>query len=128
MTINDILAARDSLVKLNYVKFNDFSVTRKVYKLNKQFNSVIELALNEQNKIIDIYTKKDAQGKPIIVNAQYEFEKVEDRTKCFAEIAKLRSSNITDIEKVQIPLSSIELAKDISTQDLLLLECIIDWV
>lgn len=128
MTINDILAARDSLVKLNYVKFNDFSVTRKVYKLNKQFNSVIELALNEQNKIIDIYTKKDAQGKPIMVNAQYEFEKVEDRTKCFAEIAKLRSSNITDIEKVQIPLSSIELAKDISTQDLLLLECIIDWV
>lgn len=127
MTINDILAAKESLAKLNAVKFNSFETTLKVYKLNTAVNAVIDVAVREQNKIIDIYAKKDEQGNPIIEQGSYTFPNEENQTKCITEINKLRNSEITDISKVTISLEHISLAKDITTQDLLQLECLIDW-
>ncbi len=128
MTINDILNAKESLAKLNKVKFNDFKVVSNVYKLTKKVNGVLEMVTQEQLKILDLYSKKDPAGKPLIENGQYQFESIENRDKFIDEITSLKKSEVDDIDKIDIRLDSIQFASDFTPEEMLALDPLINWI
>lgn len=128
MKVIDILNARDSLVKLIKVRFTDFKTTSNVYKLAKKVDATFDMVQKEQEKIIDIYVDKTAEGSPVIVNGNYSFSSAENRDKFLTDINKLRNEEVTDIEKITISMDSIQVATDFSTEDMLKLDSIIDWV
>lgn len=128
MKVIDILNARDSLVKLIKVRFTDFKTTSNVYKLAKKVDATFDMVQKEQEKIIDIYVDKTAEGSPVIVNGNYSFAFAENRDKFLTDINKLRNEEVTDIEKIAISMDSIQVATDFSTEDMLKLDSIIDWV
>lgn len=129
MKVIDILNAKDSLAKLNKIKFSDFRIVSNIYKLTKKVNDVLEMVQQEQKKIIANYVDKDETGNPIIKENQYQFSKVENRTKFIQEIEDLKASNVDDIVKIDISLSSIQFSEeDFSGEDMLRLESLINWL
>lgn len=128
MKVIDILTARDSLAKLIKVKFTDFKTTVAVYRLAKKVDEVIDMAQKEQDKIIDIYVAKGPDGNPIIENGNFKFETAENRDKFLEDVNNLRNEDIPDIEKLTIKLDSIQAATDISTEDIIKMEHVINWV
>jgi len=128
MRIIDILTARESIAKLNKMKFNDFKMVTKVYKLTKKLNDTMDIYQQEQQKIVDMYVKKDANGKPDILNNMYQFENDENKRKFIVENEKLRFSEVDDVEKIDISISSIDAANDFTSEEMLKLEPIINWV
>ena len=128
MKVIDILNARDSLVKLIKVRFIDFKTTIAVYRLTKKVDEVIDMAQKEQDKIIDIYVAKGPDSKPIIENGNFKFESAENRDKFLVDVNNLRNEDISDIEKLTIKLDSIQIATDISPEDILKMELVINWV
>lgn len=128
MRIIDILTARESIAKLNKMKFNDFKMVTKVYKLTKKLNDTMDIYQQEQQKIVDMYVKKDANGKPDIANNMYQFENDENKRKFIVENEKLRFSEVDDVEKIDISISSIDAANDFTSEEMLKLEPIINWV
>lgn len=128
MKINDILIAKESLTKLNKAKFNDFSLVYKIYKLTKQVNNVLDLVQEEQQKILETYAQKDANGNVVIENNQYKFENTEARSKFIEEIEKLRNSEAEDIVKIDISVKDVQSAMDFSSAELLVLDPIINWI
>ncbi len=128
MKVIDILNARDSLVKLIKVRFSDFKTTSNVYKLAKKVDAVFDMVQQEQDKIIDIYVKKDENGNPVTVNGNYHFENTEQRDKFLLDINKLRNEEVSDIEKITIKIDTIQAASDLSSEDMLKLDTVVDWV
>lgn len=129
MKVIDILNAKDSLAKLNKIKFSDFRIVSNIYKLTKKVNDVLEMVQQEQKKIIANYVDKDETGNPIIKENQYQFSQVENRTKFIQEIENLKVSNVDDIVKIDISLSSIQFSEeDFSGEDMLRLESLINWL
>ena len=128
MKVIDILNARDSLVKLIKVKFTDFKTTTNVYKLVKKVDATFDMIQKEQEKIIDIYVDKDNQGNTVIQNGNYSFKSSENRDKFLQEINALRDEEVQDIEKLQIKLIDISNGPDLSAEDMLKLDPIIEWV
>lgn len=128
MKVIDILNARDSLVKLIKVRFTDFKTTSGVYKLAKKVDATFDMVQKEQDKIIDIYVEKDEKGNPVIQNGNYCFKSAENKDNFLSDITKLRNEEVQDIEKLQIKISSVQVATDISTEDMLKLDPVIDWV
>ena len=128
MKIIDILNAKESLMQLNKVKFNDFKIVSKVYKLTKQVQNILDLVQQEQQKIIDLYVKKDENGKLVIVNKQYQFETVEDMNRFVEEMEKMKNTECDDISKIDIPLQSIQVASDLTSEEMLRLDPIINWI
>ena len=128
MKIIDILNAKESLMQLNKVKFNDFKIVSKVYKLSKQVQTVLDLVQQEQDKILDLYAKKDANNKPIIISGQYQFETIENRNKFIEEIGKLRNTECDEVEKIDISLQSIQVASELTSEQMLKLDPIINWI
>lgn len=127
MKVIDILNARDSLVKLIKVKFTDFKTTSNVYKLVKQVDATFDMIQKEQEKIIDIYADKNADGKPSIENGNYCFSNSENREKFLNEINALRNEEVADIKKLTIKLNTIQNASDLSAEDMIKLDPIIEW-
>ena len=128
MKVIDILVARDSLVKLIKVRFTDFKTTSAVYKLVKKVDSVTDMVQTEQKKIIDIYADKDEKGNLVVQNGNYIFSKPENNAKCVEEMNKLRNEEVTDVEKITIKLDSVQNASELSAEDIIKLEPVIDWV
>ncbi len=128
MIISDILNAKDSLSKLNKIKFKNFKTISGIYKLTKKINSILELLQQENEKIIDIYTLKDKNGKPLIKDGQYQFESIEKRDSFVTEFNKLRTEEVTDVEKVSININDIQFSTDFSAEDMMKLDPIIEWV
>ncbi len=128
MIINDILNIREPLIKLNKIKFENFKTVSEIYKLTKQVDSVLDMVQQEQNKIIDMYVMKDEKGKPISKNSQYQFNKDEDRINFISDSNKLRTEEVNDINKINISLSSIKYSPDLSAEDMMKLESVINWV
>lgn len=128
MKVNDILTARNSLAKLVKVKFTDFKTTISVYKLSKKVDEVLDMVQKEQDKIIDIYVVKNSNGKPLIENGNFKFETKENMDKFLADMNKLRSEEVTDIEKLAINLDTIQSGADITTEDIILMEPLISWL
>jgi len=100
----------------------------KVYKLTKKLNDTMDIYQQEQQKIVDMYVKKDANGKPDILNNMYQFENDENKRKFIVENEKLRFSEVDDVEKIDISISSIDAANDFTSEEMLKLEPIINWV
>lgn len=128
MRIIDILNAKESLTKLNKVKFSDFKIASNVYKLTKQVNNVLDMVQQEQQKIIDIYVLKDANGKLVIKDNQYQFASPENRNNFIEEIEKLKQTEINDISKINISINTIQFANDFSGEELMILEPFINWL
>ena len=128
MTIKQILDAKPSLIKLNKIRFSDFKIVSKVYKLSKNIDSALELANAEQDKIIQTYVKKDENGNLVITNNQYQFATEQDRLNFINEIEKLRNQEIEELNKIDIPTEKVQLVNDFSAEDMLLLDSIINWI
>lgn len=128
MTIKQILDAKPSLIKLNKIRFSDFKIVSKVYKLSKNIDSALELANAEQDKIIQTYVKKDANGNSVIINNQYQFATEQDRLNFINEIEKLRNQEIEELNKIDIPTEKVQIVNDFSAEDMLLLDSIINWI
>lgn len=128
MTIKQILDAKPSLIKLNKIRFSDFKIVSKVYKLSKNIDSALELANAEQDKIIQTYVKKDENGNLVIINNQYQFSTEQDRLNFINEIEKLRNQEIEELNKIDIPTEKVQIVNDFSAEDMLLLDSIINWI
>lgn len=128
MKIIDILVAKESVAKLNNFKFNDFKIVSNVYKLTKRINEILDLVKAEQQKIVDLYTKKDDNGKPIIENNQYQFETVEDRDNFISEFEKMKQTEVDDISRIDIPIDSVQIATEFTAKEMMQLEPIINWI
>lgn len=127
MIINQILEARNSLVKLTKAKFSEFKTTYAIYKLAKQAENVYDMVNKEQEKIIDIYVQKDDSGQIIVKDNQYQFSSVEKRDKFVQEINKLRAENITDIEPIELTDNDIQFITDFAVEDMIKLDGLIIW-
>lgn len=127
MIVNQILEARNSLVKLTKAKFSEFKTTYAIYKLAKQVENVYEMVNKEQEKIIDIYVQKDDSGQIIVKDNQYQFSSVENRDKFVQEINKLRAENITDIEPIELTDNDIQFITDFAVEDMIKLDGLIIW-
>lgn len=128
MIINDILNAKDSLIKLNNAKFSEFKIVASVYKLVKKVESIYDMVTKEQNKIIDIYVQKQENGQLVIKDNQYQFESEEKKNGFITEMNKLRFTEVDDISKITIPTDSIQHIVDFSSEDMVRLEPLIEWV
>lgn len=128
MIINDILNAKDSLIKLNNAKFSEFKIVASVYKLVKKVESIFDMVTKEQNKIIDIYVQKQEDGQLVIKDNQYQFENDEKRNGFIMEMNKLRSTEVDDISKITIPTDSIQILSDFSSEDMVRLEPLVEWI
>lgn len=128
MIINDILNAKDSLIKLNNAKFSEFKIVASVYKLVKKVESIFDMVTKEQNKIIDIYVQKQENGQLVIKDNQYQFENDEKRNGFIMEMNKLRSTEVDDISKITIPTDSIQILSDFSSEDMVRLEPLVEWI
>lgn len=128
MIINDILNAKDSLIKLNNAKFSEFKIVASVYKLVKKVESILDMVTKEQNKIIDIYVQKQENGQLVIKDNQYQFENDEKRNSFIMEMNKLRFTEVDDISKINIPTDSIQILSDFSSEDMVRLEPLVEWI
>ena len=128
MKLIDILNAKDSISKLNKIKFTDFKIVSSVYKLTKHLNEILDMVQQEQNKIISAHALLDSNNNPVIKNNQYQFAKDENRIAFIEEMNKLKQSDIDDISKIIIPIDSIQIANDITSEDMLKLEPLIEWI
>lgn len=127
MKIVNILDAKESIAKLNKIKFNDFKIVSKIYKLTKEINSVLEMVQQEQNKIIQKYVKKD-NDKPVIVGGQYQFDSDENRNNFVKEIAELKNSDADSIVTIDIPVDSIQYMSELTGADMIILEPFVNWI
>jgi len=128
MKIIDILNSRESLAKLNKIKFNDFKVVSSIYKLTKKVNEVLDMVQQEQQKIINLYVKKDDNGKIVVANNQYQFDNNENRIKFIKDMESLKQSNIDDIQKIDISMSKIQNGAELTGEELIKLEPLINWI
>ena len=128
MKIIQILNARDSLAKVNKIKFNDFNITIRVFKLTKRVNEILEIVQMEQKRIIEEYVLTDEKGNPVIENSRYKFKNVSDAKQYEEEYAAMLNTEAEDLEQIQIPLASVKSATDISSEDLIKLVSLIEWV
>lgn len=128
MKIIQILNARDSLAKVNKIKFNDFNITIRVFKLTKRVNEILEIVQMEQKRIIEEYVLTDEKGNPVIENSRYKFKNVSDAKQYEEEYAVMLNTEADDLEQIQIPLASVKSATDISSEDLIKLVSLIEWV
>lgn len=123
MKFNDLNIGKEALIKLNNVKFNDFKIAMKVFKLTKSVNENIEFFTTEYNKLIDLYKPEKLQ------NGSMKFDSVENRTKFESELNTLLNTELeTNIEKIEIPLASVENAKDFSGNDIMALSPFVEWL
>ena len=127
MKVIDILDAKESLAKLNLVKFSDFKIVSSIYKLTKKVNNVLDMVQQEQKKIIDIYAKKDNNGKTIILNNMYQFEDEEKKNNFIKEMNDLKQQDIDDINKIDISMSKIQYGAELTGEELMKLEPLINW-
>ena len=127
MKVIDILDAKESLAKLNLVKFSDFKIVSSIYKLTKKVNNVLDMVQQEQKKIIDIYAKKDNNGKTIILNNTYQFEDEEKKNNFIREMNDLKQQDIDDINKIDISMSKIQYGAELTGEELMKLEPLINW-
>lgn len=127
MKVIDILDAKESLAKLNLVKFSDFKIVSSIYKLTKKVNNVLDMVQQEQKKIIDIYAKKDNNGKTIILNNMYQFEDEEKKNNFIKEMSDLKQQDIDDINKIDISMSKIQYGAELTGEELMKLEPLINW-
>lgn len=128
MKIVQTLNARDSLAKVNKIKFNDFNITIRVFKLTKRVNEILEIVQMEQKRIIEEYVLTDEKGNPVIENSRYKFKNVSDAKQYEEEYAVMLNTEADDLEQIQIPLASVKSATDISSEDLIKLVSLIEWV
>lgn len=129
MTINDILECRSSIIKLTKIKFNNFKTTIDVYKLYKQIEETLSITDQENKKIIDIYCKKDQNGKVITKEGKYQFDSNDNMNKYLNDINKLVSQEVS-FGKVSINVNDIDInsSEKLSTSDMVLLESLIEWI
>lgn len=127
MIVNQILEAKNSLLKLTKAKFTNFKTTYDIYKLTKQVESLYELVNKEQEKIIDIYVQKDDSGQIIVKDNQYQFESQEKRNGFIQELNKLRSEEVKDIQPLNLSYEEFQQVSDFSVEDMVKLDGLIIW-
>ena len=127
MKINDIIASKEALIKLNNIKFTDFNISYKIYKTIKTVNEILDTVQEEQNKIIAKYVAKEESGKLKIENNQYQFNSDDDKMRFINELTSLKNSEV-EVNKIDIPVQSIQYANALSSSDLMTLDIFINWV
>ena len=128
MTIQDILNSKQSLIKINSIKFSDFKIALKLSKFAKKVDSCIETFNAEQQKIISLYVKKNENGQPVISeNGQLVFNSDADKASYIDSMNKILSTELDDIEPLTIKVSEIQVSGDISANDLLATSALINW-
>lgn len=127
MIVNQILEAKNSLLKLTKAKFTNFKTTYDIYKLTKQVENLYELVNKEQEKIIDIYVQKDDSGQIIVKDNQYQFESQEKRNGFIQELNKLRSEEVKDIQPLNLSYEEFQQVSDFSVEDMVKLDGLIIW-
>lgn len=128
MTIQDILNSKQSLIKINSIKFSDFKIALRLASFAKKIDTFIDTFKEEQKKVVKIYAKKNESGEPVIeANGQISFENEENRTKFIEEMNKILSTELEGIEPLQIKVSDVQVAGEISANDLLAVSALINW-
>lgn len=128
MTIQDILNSKQSLIKINSIKFSDFKIALRLASFAKKIDTFIDTFQEEQKKVVKLYAKKNESGEPVIEeNGQISFENEENRTKFIEEMNKILSTELEGIEPLQIKVSDVQVAGEISANDLLAVSALINW-
>ena len=128
MTIQDILNSKQSLIKINSIKFSDFKIALRLASFAKKIDTFIDTFQEEQKKVVKLYAKKNESGEPVIeANGQIAFETEENKTKFIEEINKILSTELEGIEPLQIKVSDVQAAGEISANDLLAVSALINW-
>lgn len=128
MTIQDILNSKQSLIKINSIKFSDFKIALRLASFAKKIDTFIDTFQEEQKKVVKLYAKKNESGEPVIeANGQISFENEENRTKFIEEMNKILTTELEGIEPLQIKVSDVQVAGEISANDLLAVSALINW-
>lgn len=128
MTIQDILNSKQSLIKINSIKFSDFKIALRLASFAKKIDTFIDTFQEEQKKVVKLYAKKNESGEPVIeANGQISFENEENKTKFIEEMNKILSTELEGIEPLQIKVSDVQVAGEISANDLLAVSALINW-
>jgi len=128
MTIQDILNSKQSLIKINSIKFSDFKIALRLASFAKKIDTFIDTFQEEQKKVVKLYAKKNESGEPVIeANGQIAFETEENKTKFIEEMNKILSTELEGIEPLQIKVSDVQAAGEISANDLLAVSALINW-
>lgn len=128
MKTYEILRIKDLVAKLNTIRFDDFKITTKVYKLTKKINEHIEIINNEQVKIAKEYALVDNEGNLVVNKNQYQFENDEKKQNYLKEMNSIYNASVDDIEKIEIPVESIQNGQLLSAEDMITLEILVNWV
>lgn len=128
MTIQDILNSKQSLIKINSIKFSDFKIALRLASFAKKIDTFIDTFQEEQKKVVKLYAKKNESGEPVIeANGQIAFENEENKTKFVEEMNKILTTELEGIDPLQIKVSDVQVAGEISANDLLAVSALINW-
>ena len=99
MTVNDLMNLIPILKELMNSNFNG-SLAFKIARLIRELDKEIELVDSLRKKIVDKYSKKDANGRFMVENGQIV---VTDKEKCNIELQELLTTKIEFyIEKIPV--------------------------
>ena len=128
MTLQDILNSKQSLIKINSIKFSDFKIALKLASFAKKIDGYLETFQSEQKKVIELYAKKDENNQPIIdKNGQIEFKTAEDKINFINDMNDILSTELEDLKPITIKVSQVQTATEISANDLLAVSALINW-
>lgn len=130
MTINDILAAREPLIKLSSKKFTSFKVVRSIAILVREVNGEYEFFNTQFRELLNLYADKDATGNPILIqNGNIKLKDEESKKAFDQKYAELISVDVSDtVHKIDILEDDFQNKTDYPTpSEMIALETIINW-
>lgn len=130
MTINDILSAREPLVKLSSKKFTSFKVVRAIAILVREVNGEYEFFNTQFRELLDLYADKDANGNPILIqNGNIKLKDEEAKRSFDKKYSELLSVDVSDtVHKIDILEADFQNKADYPTpSEMIALETVINW-
>lgn len=130
MTLGELFTAKELIKKLSDTKFKSFKTIRSVVNLVKQSDEELKFFSTQINGLINVYSEKGADGKPITLqNGNIKLSDESAATSFNKEYTDLLSVDVSDkIHKIEISESDFASVNDMPTPaEMLILDPIIDW-
>lgn len=130
MTINDILAAREPLIKLSSKKFTSFKVVRAIAILVREVNGEYEFFNTQFRELLDLYADKDVNGNPILIqNGNIKLKDEEAKRSFDKKYSELLSVDVSDtVHKIDILEADFQNKADYPTpSEMIALETVVNW-
>lgn len=130
MKLINIMQARDAIAKLTDTHFTSYKILRELVRLKKRVDEEYEFYSAQEQKAVDAYAEKTADGQLVFVDGgRLKLKDVKSKNAFDAEIGKLNETEVDDIPFVTIRESDFRTATDFPTAtDMILLSEIVEFV